>query len=149
MCVSRAHSTSAGGVDSGCLQEAVQRLRGWSGVRGEEGCVRVLWMGRREKGSYNCFTFSCTAEQLTAHSTQPPHTALQTPPCTLPSSSLESNKFERVGGYQLTMTQIPNSFAFGGGNVNTFQPHRMSFYHIMAHVHTHCKCHLFKDTVVS
>ena len=55
-----------------------------------------------------------------------PHTSLQNPPLPLP---LQNPKIERaeVRGYQFTMTQMPNSLAFGGGKVPaSFQwPHEM------------------------
>ena len=38
--------------------------------------------------------------------------------CTLPSPSSESKEIERARGYQFTVTHMPNSIVFGGGNVS-------------------------------
>ena len=42
-----------------------------------------------------------------------------TPPLPLPSPSSESTEIERAGGYQFTVTHMPNYFAFGGGNISS------------------------------
>ena len=67
---------------------------------------------------------------LTPHSTPHiPHLTQHSRPlhCTLSSPSSESKEIEKAGGYQFTVTHMPNSFAFGGGNVPaSFQwPHGM------------------------
>ena len=66
----------------------------------------------------------------TPHSTPHiPHLTQHSRPlhCTLSSPSSESKEIEKAGGYQFTVTHMPNSFAFGGGNVPaSFQwPHGM------------------------
>ena len=68
---------------------------------------------------------------------------------TIAPASSESKEIERVGGYQFTVTQMPNSFAFGGGNVPaSFQwPHRMgpvlpSLLHVLCGTISYTFCHV-------
>ena len=66
------------------------------------------------------FVMSHMQSHTSSQSTHPtPHMALQTPPLRSSPPSSESQEMERAGGYQFTVTHMPNSFAFGGGNVPT------------------------------
>ena len=62
------------------------------------------------------FTLPYPTCDPTPHNTpHVPHLTFHSRPfhCTFPSPSSESKEIERVGGYQFTVTQMPNSFAFG------------------------------------
>ena len=82
---------------------------GWSGVRGR----RLVWVlcdgeeRERELQLFHLYHALQSSSQHTSHNTLTQHPWLLH--CTLPSPSLESKEIARAGGYQFTMTHMPNT----------------------------------------